>query len=69
MPPRGGDPNITLSEFISAVAYMANNSGAEMDEKWKEGPDIDDDTYNEILKEIQKRYLRNELYDKIGKKY
>ena len=69
MPRHGGDPKITLSEFISAVAYMANNSGVKMEKPWKEGPDIDKDTYNEILKEIQIRLQRNELYDKIGKKY
>ena len=69
MPRHGGDPKITLSEFISAVAYMANNSGVKMEKPWKEGPDIDKDTYNEILKEIQIRLQRNELYDKRGKKY
>jgi len=63
----GGDPKITLNEFISAVAYIANHSGA--NPKWKEAPKLDPKTYNEILKEIQIRLQRNELYDKIGKKY
>ncbi len=65
MPPKGGDPEITLDEFINAVAYIGDSVGAE----WKDAENIDEDMYEEILKEIQIRYQRNELYDKIGKKY
>ena len=65
MPRHGGDPKITLDEFINAVAFMGNSAGAD----WKEAKDLDKEVYNEILKEIQIRLQRNELYDKIGKKY
>ncbi|MFA7083110.1 MAG: c-type cytochrome [Arcobacteraceae bacterium] len=65
MPRHGGDPKITLDEFINAVAFMANKAGA----NWEESDKLDSDIYKEILKEIQIRILRNELYDKIGKKY
>ncbi|MBE0491700.1 MAG: hypothetical protein IBX44_05570 [Sulfurospirillum sp.] len=67
MPRHGGDPKITLNEFISAVAFMANASGA--DPKWKEAPELDPEMYAKILEQIQLRYQRNDLYDKIGKKY
>ncbi|MGD9554998.1 MAG: cytochrome c5 family protein [Arcobacteraceae bacterium] len=65
MPRHGGDPKITLDEFINAVAYMGNQAGA----NWKEYDKLDKSMYKEILKEIQIRLQRNELYDKIGKKY
>jgi cytochrome c5 len=65
MPRHGGDPKITLDEFINAVAYMGNQAGA----NWKESDKLDKSMYKEILKEIQIRLQRNELYDKIGKKY
>ena len=65
MPRHGGDPKITLDEFINAVAFMGNSAGAD----WKEAKDLDKEVYNEILKEIQIRLQRNELYDKVGKKY
>lgn len=65
MPRHGGDPKITLNEFINATAYLGNSAGA----NWKEAKDLDEKVYNEILKEIQIRLQRNELYDKIGKKY
>ncbi|HJE02414.1 Cytochrome c-555 [Aliarcobacter thereius] len=65
MPRHGGDPKITLNEFINATAYLGNSAGAD----WKEAKDLDKETYKEILKEIQIRLQRNELYDKIGKKY
>lgn len=65
MPRHGGDPKITLDEFINATAYLGNSAGA----KWKEAKDLDNKVYEEILKEIQIRLQRNELYDKIGKKY
>jgi cytochrome c5 len=65
MPRHGGDPKITLDEFINAVAYMGNQAGA----NWKESDKLDKAMYKEILKEIQIRLQRNDLYDKIGKKY
>lgn len=65
MPRHGGDPKITLDEFINAVAYMGNQAGA----NWKESDKLDKSMYKEILKEIQIRLQRNDLYDKIGKKY
>ncbi len=65
MPRHGGEAKMTLPEFINAVAFMANESGAD----WNEYEDLDPKMYQEILKEIQIRYDRNELYDKIGKKY
>lgn len=65
MPRHGGDPKITLNEFINATTYLGNSAGAD----WKEAKDLDKETYKEILKEIQIRLQRNELYDKIGKKY
>lgn len=65
MPRHGGDPKITLDEFINAVAYMGNQAGA----NWQESDKLDKAMYKEILKEIQIRLQRNELYDKIGKKY
>jgi cytochrome c5 len=65
MPRHGGDVKITLDEFINAVAYMANAAGAD----WEESDDLDPKMYKEILKEIQIRLQRNELYDAIGKKY
>lgn len=67
MPRHGGDPKITLNEFISAVAFMANHSGA--NPKWKEAPELDPKMHKEILKEIQIRLQRNDLYDKVGIKY
>jgi cytochrome c5 len=65
MPRKGGDPEITLDEFINAVAYIGNSVGA----GWKDAENMDEEMYKEILKEIKIRYQRNELYDKIGKKY
>lgn len=65
MPRHGGDPKITLNEFINAVAYMGNAAGA----KWEESDKLDPDMYKEILKEIKIRLDRNALYEKIGKKY
>lgn len=65
MPRHGGDPDITLNEFISATAYLGNSAGAD----WKEAKDVDEKLYKGILKEIQLRLQRNELYDKIGKNY
>lgn len=65
MPRHGGDKNIVLDEFINAVAYMGNSPGA----NWKESDKLDKKMYKEILKEIQIRLQRNDLYDKIGKKY
>ncbi len=44
MPPKGGRPELSVSEFASAVVFMANQSGA----NWKE-PD------EAMLKEINKR--------------
>lgn len=65
MPRKGGDPKITLNEFINATAYLGNSAGAD----WKEAKDLDKKVYKEILKEIQLRLQRNDLYDKIGINY
>lgn len=35
MPRHGGDPKITLDEFINAVAFMANKAGANWNESDK----------------------------------
>jgi cytochrome c5 len=48
MPPRGGDPELTLVEFSRAVAWMAGQSGGD----WKE-PDVA--TMRKILKEADRR--------------
>lgn len=65
MPKKGGDPDITLNEFINAVAYLGNSAGAD----WKEAKKLDKKVYDEILKEIEIRMLRNMVYDNIGKNY
>ncbi len=48
MPPKGGNPDLSLGEFASGVVYMANQSGA----SWKE-PDAP--TLRRILKETERR--------------
>lgn len=48
MPPRGGDPNLSLEEFARAVAYMARSAGAD----WK---DPDDEMLEEIREEEEDR--------------
>jgi molybdate transport system ATP-binding protein len=47
MPPKGGNPDLTVSQFASAVVYMANQAGA----NWKE-PD------EAMLKDINKRIAK-----------
>ena len=47
MPPKGGKPDLTVTEFASAVVYMANQAGA----NWKE-PD------EAMLKDINKRIAK-----------
>jgi cytochrome c5 len=47
MPPKGGKPDLTVTEFASAVIYMANQAGA----NWKE-PD------EAMLKDINKRITK-----------
>ena len=47
MPPKGGKPDLTVSEFASAVVYMANQAGA----NWKD-PD------EAMLKDINKRIAK-----------
>lgn len=65
MPPRGGDPKISLNEFINAVAYMGNAAGAD----WKESDKLDPKMKAEIEKEISIRKARNKHNDEIGKRY
>jgi len=65
MPPRGGDPKISLNEFINAVAYMGNAVGA----NWEESDKLDPKMRKEIEKEIQIRFLRNENNNRMGKRY
>ncbi len=48
MPPRGGDPNLSLVEFARAVAYMVRNAGGD----WK---DPDDEMLEEIREEEEDR--------------
>ena len=47
MPPKGGKPDLTVTEFASAVVYMANQAGA----NWKEPDDA-------MLKDINKRIAK-----------
>ena len=47
MPPKGGKPDLTVTEFASAVIYMANQAGA----NWKEPDDA-------MLKDINKRIAK-----------
>lgn len=47
MPAKGGKPDLTVTEFASAVVYMANQAGA----NWKE-PD------EAMLKDINKRIAK-----------
>jgi cytochrome c5 len=49
MPPKGGKSDLTVSEFSSAVVYMANQAGA----NWKE-PD------EAMLKDINKRIAKKQ---------
>ena len=48
MPPKGGNPDLSLGEFASGVIYMANLSGA----SWKEPDAL---TTRRILKEAERR--------------
>lgn len=48
MPPKGGNPNMTVETFSDAVAYMANKAGG----NWKT-PDAK--TLAAIIKEIESR--------------
>jgi hypothetical protein len=48
MPPKGGQPDLSVEGFASAVVYMANQSGGQ----WKE-PDAN--LLQAIQKEIEKR--------------
>lgn len=48
MPPRGGDPNLSLEDFSRAVAHMARQAGG----KWK---DPNDAMLAKIREEEQKR--------------
>jgi cytochrome c5 len=48
MPPKGGNPNLTIERFSDAVAYMANKAGG----NWK-SPDAK--TLAAINKEIESR--------------
>lgn len=48
MPPKGGQPDLSVEGFASAVVYMANQSGGQ----WKE-PDAN--LLQTIHKEIEKR--------------
>lgn len=47
MPAKGGKPDLTVSEFASAVVYMANQAGA----NWKEPNDT-------MLKDINQRLAK-----------
>jgi mono/diheme cytochrome c family protein len=47
MPPKGGKPDLTVTEFASAVVYMANQAGA----NWKE-PD------EAMLQDINRRIAK-----------
>ena len=47
MPPKGGKPSLTVTEFAAAVVYMANQAGA----NWSE-PD------EAMLKDINKRIAK-----------
>ena len=48
MPPKGGNPDLTLTEFARGVVFMANQSGAD----WK---DPDAATMRRVLKEAERR--------------
>ena len=51
MPAQGGQPDLALSDFVSAVVYMANQSGA----KWNEA---DEPTLKKISARIERANKR-----------
>ncbi|MFG1330886.1 c-type cytochrome [Xanthobacter autotrophicus] len=54
MPPRGGNPRLSLEEFGRAVAYMARAAGAD----WQD-PDVNDHLMQRIRHEEHKRRSEN----------